>query len=54
MHDSIFIHKLPKDIFRSLLDERFRSLPNNGMPMPFPLDPSRHNVGHREFEEDLN
>ncbi|CAL9754335.1 unnamed protein product [Musa acuminata subsp. burmannicoides] len=53
MRDSSFSHGLPEDRFRPLPDERFRSLPDNGMPRPFPLDPGRHNVGRREFEEDL-
>ncbi|RRT74176.1 hypothetical protein B296_00032603 [Ensete ventricosum] len=53
MRDSSFSHGMPEDRFRPLPDERFRSLPDNGMPRPFPLDPGRHNVGRREFEEDL-
>ncbi|XP_065045409.1 chromatin modification-related protein eaf-1-like isoform X1 [Musa acuminata AAA Group] len=50
MHDS---HGLAEGRLKPLPDERFRSLPGDGMPRPFPLEPGRHNVSGREFEEDL-
>ncbi|WOL16531.1 chromatin modification-related protein eaf-1-like isoform X2 [Canna indica] len=53
MHDPAYVHGFPEDRFKPLPDERFRPLPEDGIGRPFPLDAGRHNVGRREFEEDL-
>ncbi|RRT81741.1 hypothetical protein B296_00018548 [Ensete ventricosum] len=50
MHDS---HGLAEGRLKPVPDERFGSLPGDGMPRPFPLEPGRHNASGREFEEDL-
>ncbi|XP_074573907.1 uncharacterized protein LOC141830367 isoform X1 [Curcuma longa] len=53
MHDPAFTLGLAEDRFKPFPDERFRPVPEDGMPRHFPLDPGRHNAGRREFEEDL-
>lgn len=61
MHDSAFTHGLPEDRFRPLPEDRFKPFPEEGFKgpprdetfRPSALDPGRHIVNRREFEEDL-
>jgi len=60
MHDSALPRGLPEDRFMPLPEERFKPFPEEGFKAahderfrPSSLDPGRHMVNRREFEEDL-